>query len=267
MAGVRYREEQLVQSFDRGLHILEIIANFGKPMSVTQLSQELDVHKSTIFRLLNTLSSRGFVEQDPETQKYKLGLKILELSNRLLFNLEVSNVALPYLRDIVERLAVVGHLGVLNDSEVVYIQKIEGSEASVMYSQIGRRAPVHCTSMGKSMLAYLPEEDARRILEAKGLQRMTPKTICSIDELIENLRIVRFRGYALDNEENEMGIRCIGAPILDYHGSVIAAISISSSISRLDELKFVELTKEVSKAGLLISRQMGYVGKNGDDNC
>jgi IclR family KDG regulon transcriptional repressor len=185
-----------IQSVDRALNLFEILINSDQPVSVTELSRETGLNKSTVCRLLNTLLKRHFVAQDPETQKYTGGLKILEMSNLLLSRIHVRSIATPYLTELVDSLPVVAHLGIINDNEMVYVEKVENPGMMLMYSQVGRKVPLHCTAMGKAVLAFLPIDQAVTILEKTGLPRKTPKTICSLDRFKEQLVVVRQQGYA-----------------------------------------------------------------------
>jgi len=257
---VKQDQEPGVQSVDRALYILEALGRHGRLVSVTELSHELGIHKSTVFRLLNTLVQHRLAEQDPETQRYKLGLRILDLSNRLLSNLQVRTEAMPHLRELAQACGESVHLGVLNAGELVYIDKVEDTGAAPMYSKIGRRAPVHCTAMGKAMLAFLPIDEARTILEQQGLTRKTPNTICSLDQLLTALNDVRQQGFSFDDEEHEIGIRCVGAPILDHRGSVVAALSVSGPCLRITEALKTGLAEKVRQTGLAISARLGYDG-------
>lgn len=252
------RNTQVVQSLDRALKILEVLGNHPKGLGVTNLASEVDLHKSTVHRLLVTLAQRGFVEQDRDTEKYKLGLKILELSNKILTHMELRQEARPFLEELMEYANEVVHLCVMHEGEVVYIDKIEFPDAIRMFSQIGRRQPVHCTGVGKAILAYLPENKVVEILESKGMPRKAPNTITDIKEMLEHLKKIRQRGYAIDDVENEIGIRCIAAPIFNHTGEVIASLSIAGPESRLTSERIPELGAKVKETGLKISRRMGY---------
>lgn len=253
--------ESAVQSVDRALVILEILANSRRSLSVTEIGREVGLHKSTVYRLLSTMARRGYVEQDPETQRYKLGLKVLEVSNKLLGTLQVRTEAMPFLRELAEACGEAVHLAVLNDGEVVYVEKVEGAGAFPMYSQIGRRAPVHCTAVGKAILAHLPEEEVRAIVAARGLTPRTDKTVSDIETLFAHLVQVRSLGYAVDQEEHEAGVACVAAPVFDYRGRVIAAVSVSGTSARVvgpEGENLAVIARRVKEAGEAISRRLGY---------
>lgn len=252
------RNGQTVQSLERALKILEVLGNNQKGLGVTELAHEVDLHKSTVHRLLGTLVQRGFVEQDSDTERYKLGLKIIELSNKMLTNMEIRQEARPYLEQLMEYANEVVHLCVLRQGEVVYIDKVECPSTIRMYSQIGRRGPVHCTGVGKAILAYLPEEEVVRILQEKGMPRKTANTITEIDAMLIHLEEIRTQGYSIDEVENELGIRCVAAPVWDHSGQVVASISIAGPESRVTKERVPELAIKLKETGLEISRRLGY---------
>ncbi len=252
------RNGQTVQSLDRALKILEVLGNNQKGLGVTELAHEVDLHKSTVHRLLNTLAQRGYVEKDQETEKYKLGLKIVELSNKILTNMELREEARSYLEELMKYANEVVHLCVLREGEVVYIDKVECPNTIRMYSQIGRRAPVHCTGVGKAILAFLPEDEIISILKTKGMPQKTPNTITDLQEMLKHLKEIRHLGYAVDEIEHEPGIRCVAAPVWDHTGQVVASISVSGPAYRLTRERVPELAVKVKETGLKISRRLGY---------
>ncbi|ABY95602.1 MULTISPECIES: IclR family transcriptional regulator [Thermoanaerobacter] len=249
-----------VQSLERALKILEVLGKNPNGLGVTELAREVDLPKSTVYRLLSTLAKWGYVEQEKENEKYKLGLKIIELSSNILNNLELREVARQYLEELMEFANEVVHLCVLRDGEIVYIDKVESHNTIQMYSQIGKRAPVHCTAVGKAILAFLPQEEAISILKTKGLPRKTPNTITSLEEMLKHLEEIRRLGYAIDNVEHEEGIRCVAAPIFDYTGQVVASVSISGPEYRVTWEKVPGLAVKVKEITKKISQRLGYSG-------
>lgn len=247
-----------VQSLERALKILEVLGKNPKGLGVTEISREVDLHKSTVYRLLSTLAKWGYVEQEKENEKYKLGLKIIELSNNVLSNLELRKVARPYLEELMEYANEVVHLCVLRDGEAVYIDKVECPNTIRMYSQIGKRAPVHCTGVGKALLAFLPQEEAISILKTKGLPQKTPSTITSLEEMLNHLEEIKKLGYSIDDVEHEEGIRCVAAPIFDHTGQVVASLSVSGPDYRVTRERVPELAVKVKEIAQKISRRLGY---------
>ncbi|NLG85735.1 MAG: IclR family transcriptional regulator [Firmicutes bacterium] len=250
-------ETNIVQSVDRALIILGILQQSEEPLGVTEIGAQMGLHKSSVYRTLNTLARRGYVQQDPRTERYTLGLKLVELGTTVLERLELRELARPYLKRLMEASHEVAHLVILQDGKAVYIEKVEYPGPVKMASRIGARNPLHCTAVGKAMLAFLPEKSVDAII-AKGLKQRTPSTITDPIKLREELEHVRNCGYACDLEENEPGIRCVAAPIFDHTGQVIAACSVSGLAMTMTESKIDECSKLVRQAGMEISAALGY---------
>lgn len=251
------KDENLVQSVDRAMAILDILEAAGQGLGVTEIGARVGLHKSTVYRLLATLARRGYVEQDPDTERYALGLRLIELGGAVLDRLELRDLARPFLKRLMETSQEVAHLVVLQGGEVVYIDKVECPGPIRMYSQLGRRAPAHATAVGKAILAYLPPAEAEAIIN-RGLARRTPYTITDPDRLRAELALVRQRGYAFDNEENELGIRCVGGPIFNHRGKVVAAFSVSGLAVRMAQEKMEKLAALVRRTSQEISAKLGY---------
>ena len=250
-----------IKVLDKTFSILEILLQHGTAMNLTEISEELGLYPSTIHRILDTLKYWGYVEQDPRTQKYKLGLKLLELGMLKLRQMDLVKEAAPYLKELTKQCNETVHLGVLEGGEVLYLAKEESSQTIRMISYVGKRAPLHCTSLGKVLLAYLSAEERKKILGEKVLPRLTENTITDKRELEKELDKVKEQGFALDREENEKDVRCVAAPIRNYQGEVIAALSISSPIFRLDKNRQNDLKKALIETSKKISKRLGYNGK------
>jgi DNA-binding IclR family transcriptional regulator len=248
-----------VQALDRALEILETLATEGKGLGVTELSQRVGLHKSTVHRMLATFAEWGYVEKNPEDDRYKLGMKVIDLGSIYLNNIELKTEALPYLRELREKSRYPVHLARLEDGQVVYIEKVDVINSIRMYSQIGRRVPVHCTALGKAMAAHLSMAEVEDIIKRRGLASITGNTITDKSKFMEELDITRRRGYAVDDEENEAGIRCVAAPVLDYRGKVIAAISTSGPKEVFTYEKIDELKDCVMDTARKVSVRMGYI--------
>ena len=236
----------------------------GRPKGITEIAKKLNLGKSTVHRLLVTLEEKGYVDQDPETEKYKLGLKLVELGNIVLLNLELRSQAAPCLKRLMERSGQTVHLAILDQGDIIYIDKVESMGAIKMASYIGRRGYVHSSALGKAIAAYLPEEQVRRILETKGMPRLTPNTITSFSEFKSHLERVRQQGYAVDDIENEEAIRCIAAPIFNYAGTVVAAVSVSGTVLKVTIDRVAELARMVVECAEEISARLGYSNKQLD---
>ena len=250
-----------IKVLDKSLSVLELLLQKGSPMNMTELSKKLGFYTSTIHRILDTLKHWGYVEQDPHTQKYQLGLKALELGMAKLHQMDLVREATPYLKELVKQCNETVHLGVLGEGEVLYLAKEESSQTIRMISYVGRRAPLHCTALGKVLLAYLPEGERKKILGKKVLPQLTENTITGKRELEKELGKVREQGFALDREENEKDVRCVAAPIRNYQGEVIAALSISSPAFRIDKNIQNNLKNALIETSEKISKRLGYNGK------
>lgn len=248
----------MVKSVSRALDIITIVSLKKGGLGVTEISKQIDINKSSVYRILSTLVQYGYIEQDSETGRYKLGYKFLEVSSKLLESIDLRSEARQYLQELENTTNEVIHLVVYDQGEVVYIEKLEGNETLRMHSKVGKRAPMHCTSVGKAILAYLPSNVVLNILEQKGMPRHTDKTITNKDDFLQELSQVRMKGYALDLEENESGITCIAVPIFDHSGKVIAAVSISGPTMRMTDQRIDLLQLQMIQIGKKISTRLGF---------
>ena len=247
-----------VKVLDKSLSILETLLRNDSPMSVTEISKSLGIYPSTVHRMLDTLKYWRYVEQNSETQKYQLGLKVMELGMAKLHQMDLVKESSPYLKELVNQCNETVHLGVLEEGEVLYLAKEESSQTIRMVSYVGKRAPVHCTALGKVLLAYLPEEERGKILDKRGLPRLTENTITDEKKLERELCKVKEEGFALDREEHEKDVRCIAAPIKNHQGEVIAAVSISIPAFRIDVNKQNNLREALIQTSKKIYKRLGY---------
>lgn len=245
--------EKGVQVLDRAFSILELLSTEKNGLGVTDISKTLDLNKSTVHRIVSSLCERGYIEKT-EDSNYKIGAKIVQLSSFYLNNLELNTEAKPYLVRLANELKLPVHLGILDGLYVVYIDKVDIINNIRLYSQIGKRIEIHCSALGKVILSCLNDNDILNILKDYKFNDHTEKTIKNIDALMEDLKKSRVRGYAVDDEEHDLEIRCIAAPIFDYKNRPIAAISVSGSLNNLpcssdEEIgnMVVETAKEISK--------------------
>ncbi len=247
----------MIQSVERAMMILDTFALHNNELGVTEISNILGLKKSTIFGILATLEKYGFVQQNPVTEKYNLGLKLLELGMIMQDSMDIRNVASPLLQELVDQYKETVHLVIRDRDEVVYIDKIEGPSAINIRSRIGKRNPIHATGVGKCLLAYSDEHDIEKIL-SRELKQYTHNTITNPVKLRKELERIREKGYSIDNEEIEEGLRCIAAPIKDYRGKVISAISLSGPSIRITDDKKEIIAESVKNAALRISQRLGY---------
>ena len=258
----RSKPSNLVQTIERISLILDILGKSPQGLSIGELSDKTGLPKGTTHRLLTSLAYFGHVRQHSKKKNYHLGFKLVELGNLLLSQLDYRTEAHPYLVELAERTKETVHMVILDNNEVLYIDKVDvGQNAGGlrMASILGARIPTHCSAVGKVMLAFLPEEKLVEIVNDKGLLRRTENTITDFEELKSHLQHIREQGYALDDEENEKGVKCVGAPIRDQSGKVIAAISISVPGIRIRTDTLLTTYKDqVVETARNISNKLGY---------
>lgn len=249
-----------VQSVDRSLSILEALAQSPKGIGLTELANKVNLAKSSAHRLLATLINKGYVVQNRETDEYLLGLKIIELSSALLENLDIRTVAKKTLEELCSQTNEVVHLCIHENGEVVYIDKFESDQTIRMHSRIGKRTMMHSTGVGKVLLSGMTADEVRSIIKEKGMVAFTPNTITQENVLFDCLEKINKEGYTIDEIENEEGIRCIAAPIYDYSGKIIAAISISGPENRVTKERIQsELIDLILQTADVVSKKMGYL--------
>lgn len=248
-----------VQSVERTFSILELLGNSDYHLGISELAEMSQLPLATVHRLLATLVHLGYVEQNPETNKYTLGVRILQLRGAAIGHLTLGVHAMPVMKALVSRVNETVHLAMLNEGEVVYIERVEGLQTQGMYTRIGKRAPAHCTALGKVMLAYLPQHLwYEHVVKKHGLKRFSPTTITTEAALMDELSRIRAQGYAVDNGETGEVVRCVAAPIYDYTGAVVAAVSISGPQAQVTVSRIPELSSGVLWASQVISQKLGY---------
>jgi DNA-binding IclR family transcriptional regulator len=262
-AKTRKTREYRVQVLDRAFQILNMLADEHAGASITEIAERLSLHKSTVHRLLMVLGSSRFVEKNTITGKYHLGSRIMELGLSAVSRLDIYEVAGPHLRVLVKETGETAHLAVLRDGQVVSLVNIQSSQTLRTPTTVGTRTPAHCTSLGKAMLAFANPEHIDDFLYKRKLERYTPKTITTASALRAELTAIRNRGYAVDDEEREEGLRCIGAPIWDNSGNVVAALSIAGPAFRIGVDRVPALARMVMRNAAGISASLGYRGVTG----
>ena len=248
---------------ERALNILEAAANRRDGMTNSEISRKLAIPKSSASYILRTLERRGYLRREAETGRYRLGLKILSLGGDAQANLDIADVALPFMRLLSEKIRMTVHLAVLDQGEAVYIEKVEAPGFFKVNTWVGRRMFLHSTSVGKCLLAWLPKDDVETIVRQQGLKKRTPKTITSITKLLADLEHVKESAYAVDDEENSLGARCLGTPIFDATGNVIAALGASGTLTQMDEDSMPRIIDALKETGRRISRQLQRRGSAG----
>ena len=253
MAGV-------VQSVDRALSILEVLSDYSEGLGVTEISDKIGLHKSTVYRLLYTLIYKGYVIQDEESYKYRITLKLFELGNKKVKDMELLTVSRPYTEELMESINEVVHLVIREDNDIVYIDKVEADNTIRMASTIGKRSPLYCTAVGKAILAQLSEEEVEEVWNNSKIEKLTEFTITDLEDMKKELEAVRLNGYAIDDEENEIGVRCVGVPVFNMFGQVEGAISVSGPTIRVTEGIIGKFAKRAVECANLISKELGYKG-------
>jgi len=248
---------------ERALNILEAAAQRRDGLTNAEISRKLGIPKSSASYILRTLEKRGYLRREAETGRYRLGLKILSLGGDAQANLDIADVALPFMRILGEKIRMTVHLAVLDQGEAVYIEKVEAPGFFKVNTWVGRRMFLHSTSVGKCLLAWLPKHDVENLVKQQGLKKRTPKTITSIMRLIAELEHVKQSGYAVDDEENSLGARCLGAPIFDTMGNVTAALGASGTLTQTDEDSVPRIIEALKETARRISRQMQKSGVTG----
>lgn len=248
----------IIQSVERALQILDLFNEQATELKITDISKLMGLSKSTLHSLLKTLQLHGYIDQNPENGKYRLGMKLVERGHFVVGSIDIRQKAKGWLTELSRRTGQTTHLGILDGREGVYIEKIEGKLAAIAYSRIGRRLPVHATAIGKVLIAWLGEPELNALLEGYQYTTYTPSTLASREELMAALTLTREQGYALDSEENEQGVRCVAVPVWNHESRVIAALSLSTLTSRVDDAELANFREQLQQAGLQLSRALGY---------
>jgi DNA-binding IclR family transcriptional regulator len=248
-----------IQSLERAAKLLGCFTLSEPEKTLKQLAEETGLHKSTVFRIMETLETIKWVRKDPKLSNYRLGFGIFELGARAVKGIDFYNVSIHHLEEMVKDTRLTAHLVINDNGEALYLNKVEFPGSIITQpSQIGLRFPMHCTGVGKVLLSYMVEDDLSRIIEEKGLKRFTQNTIGSREELLKETKRIREKGYAIDNEETQPGLRCVAAPLKDYNGKIIAAISISGMISDMNEQILPDMIDRVLNTAAKISADLGF---------
>lgn len=253
-------QDNTVQSVKRAMMILEELATQKEGLGVTELANRVDLHKSTVHRMLNTLLNLGYVEQSTLSERYRLGMKLLFLGGSILERMDIRYEAHDLLKELSEKVNEAVHLVVPDGYRAIYIDKLDSNKTIRMHSQIGRIAPLHASAVGKAILAFSEEKFIKEVIE-RGLTKFTTNTITEPKQLLQHLKMICEQGFSVDDEENEEGIRCVGAPIFDYTGKVIGAISVSGPTVTMTQEKVKQIAESVVDCAKKISHRMGWEDK------
>lgn len=247
----------MVKPVYKALQVLMALGEERRPLTLTEICHHVRLPKTTVFRYLQTLVACGFVGHDRQQDLYQLGARLFELGQLAGQQLRIRDVALPVMTALREQFNETVNLGILDGSDVVYVEMVESHHSLRMQATLGSRDPAYATALGKAMLAFLAEPG--RHLPA----RLSPRTVTTLHTragLEQELRLVRQQGYAVDDQENEDGARCVGAPIFEYPGRVAAAISVAAPATRLGQAQVPAVAAAVIHAAALISSRLGHAG-------
>lgn len=247
------------RSLEKALQIIEVMASNKGPMRLQDISESVNYPASTVLRFLNTLMLYNYVKQDPDTLKYSLSFKFCKIASLVTQQFSIRDIVRPYLIKLSEESQESACLAIDEDMMVVYLDVVDGPDNMLKAMQrIGRKAPFHSTGVGKLLLLNYDESELDIIIKRRGLPQLTEHTITTKEALLAELAKVKNQGYALDNEECEIGARCIAAPIKDYTGKIIAAISVSGPTSRMTMEKITDISKIITTYASQISNTLGY---------
>ena len=246
-----------VQSIERIFDILELLSQERRGITLTEIGKRLDLHKSTVFRLMSVLRTRGYIEKGNDNL-YRLGVRFIELSSSYLNNIELKTEAEPILRNLSNMTGQTVYLATLQNNEVVYLDKVEQHNSLRKYAIVGQRRPLYCTSLGKAMIMHQKDEEIRALFQDVSFERFTANTIQDLPTLLDELHCSLDRGWAFDDEEYEPGIQCLGAPIRDYRGIVIGAVSVAM-ICINEKMPTEKVAPLVIRAAREISHRLGWI--------
>jgi IclR family KDG regulon transcriptional repressor len=255
MAGTAPR---VINSLQRAFSILDLFDEQTAELGITEIAETLGLHKSTAAGLVYTLEHNGYLSQDPETRKYGLGFKLVERASTLLDQLDVRQVALPYLQELRAWCGESVNLAMQDGGQIVYIERLTSTQSLGMRAKVGYRAPMHCTALGKAILSALPREKVVEFIAQYGLPDTTVHSITDHAQFLQEIDRSRLQGFAVDNEENEIGVRCLAAPIFDHSDRAAAAVSISSPVFRFPLSEVPRYGQKVIEAANAISARLGY---------
>lgn len=249
--------ESILQTADRALVILELLAN--ESMTATDIQNKLELNKSTVHRLMMTLLNRGFVERNEATGIYTIGLKMVEISSIRLNQVELKTEALPYLHQLADKVNMSVQLAIYDEGEAVFIEKVEKYKSFHMYCQTGKRIPLYCSAVGKSLVMDKTNSEILAILKKIDFEKFTDKTMETPEEVLKDIMDSRFLGYTKDNSEHEHDVYCVASPIYDYRGKIVAAASLTGFSDKIYEEDGKEVRDELHHTCIEISKRLGYI--------
>jgi DNA-binding IclR family transcriptional regulator len=247
-----------VAVLQKALDVLEVLSQ-RTDLGLSELSLETGVSKASTYRVLSTLEARGFVTKDPETRKYSPGVKLIALSCAVVAGVDLVAAARPYVVDLQATFDETVNVGILANGEVLYVDIVESAQGLRMAAAVGDRNALHSTALGKAILSALPASEARELLTGYRRLAATPKTIVGLEALMDDLAACAARGYSIDDEENEVGARCVGVPVRNFSGRAVGAISISGPVARIPFDLVERIGARLQEAAVGIEERMGYI--------
>jgi IclR family acetate operon transcriptional repressor len=248
--------QNIIQSLDRAIDVLETLA-VGGSMTLSQVASTMDQSPATIYRILSTFRLRGMAEVNPVTQEWSVGAEAFRIGSAFLRRSNVITRAMPIMQHLRDETGETSNLGIERDDKVVFVAQVETHESIRAFFPPGTQAPMHASGIGKALLAMFSGRQLARYLAHAPFAAFTVNTICTADQLVQNLNLIRAQGYSFDDEEKAIGMRCIAAPILNFHGEAVAGISISGPSHRLTREKVAAIGKLVKAAGDQVSASLG----------
>jgi len=247
----------IAKTVDKALRIIDTFSRTQKEIGISEIARKIGINTSTVQRIINTLCRYDYLQQDSGSSAYKLGFKFLQIGSRILQEMDLRRVARPFLEKLGDRTHETVHLMILNRGTGVYVDVVESPQRTRVVSAVGTREKMHFSGVGKAILAFLSEQEVDEIINQQGLEPKTSRTITDPGEFKQCLRQTRNCGYSIDDEEGEVGTRCIGAPIFNHVSKVIASISIAAPSHRLDQQKMRQVAPLVVETARKISQSLG----------
>lgn len=248
---------------ERTLSIIEIVAHSEQGLSNSEISRRLKIPKSSASYILRILENRSYLLREKSSGKYRLGLKMMSLTRDMLTHIDVRGVAKPLMEQFVKRTNLSAHLAVLDNGRAVYVEKVEAPGFVKMDIWVGHRLPVHATAIGKILVSDRRDDEITEILTMRGMEKRGPKTITNTAKFLKEIGKVRTFDFAIDNEENAPGVRCVAAPVRDAQGKIIAALGTSATTTQLNEENLPKIVKLIQESAEKISEQIGFHRKLG----
>jgi len=245
-----------VQSLDRALIVLETLAD-NSGLTLTEVSEKLDQSPATIYRVLNTLGARGIVESDPQTQAWHIGPMAFRLGSAFLRRSSVVDRSRPVMRQLMEVTGETANLGIEKDGFVMFVSQVETHESIRAFFPPGTLSPIHASGIGKALLSRYSDEKLDRFLKGRQFESFTSKTLCDADAIRNEMLVIQSNGFAVDDEERTLGMRCVAAPIVNYYNEPVAGVSVSGPVHRLSPDKITDIGKIVSLAAQDLSKGLG----------